>query len=116
MLKAVRLPVKRCFSFTIHWVKMPLFDPDEEPTAAKLFDKIQQNPEQQEQESFQTTLRRLYAEIDSVVKQKINKLPQRIKVAKQHPSYALTVFIKKGSGLFISNLIGDEKKPAEECL
>ncbi len=90
-----------------------IFEPDEEPSASKLFDKIQQNPEQQEQESFQTTLRRLYAEIDPMVKQKISRLPPRIKVAKQYSSYALTVFIKKGSGLFISNLNGDDKKPTE---
>lgn len=90
-----------------------IFEPDEEPTAAKLFEKIQENPENLEQESFQTSMRRMYAEIDASVKQKISKLPSRIKVAKKYNQYALTVFIKKGLGMFIRNVSGESKEPAE---
>ncbi len=90
-----------------------IFDPDEEPTAAKLFEKIQENPDNLEQESFQTSIRRMYADIDQTVKQKISSLPSRIKVAKQYNYYTLTVFIKKGMGLFIRNVLDDTKEPAE---
>lgn len=90
-----------------------IFEPDEEPTAARLFEKIQENPDNLEQESFQTSIRRIYAEIDEGTKQKIGGLPSRIKVAKRYGQYALTVFIKKGIGLFIRNISGDNKEPAE---
>jgi len=48
-----------------------VFDPEEEPTASRLFEKIQQNPETLEQESFQTSIRRMYAEINETTKQRI---------------------------------------------
>ncbi|MBN1367035.1 MAG: DEAD/DEAH box helicase family protein [Dehalococcoidales bacterium] len=90
-----------------------VFDASEEPTASKLFEKVQQNPEEMEQESFQTGLRRMYAEIDAATKQKIAGLPSRIKTAKKYNEYNLTVFIRKGMGLFIRNIAGDSKEPAE---
>ena len=90
-----------------------IFEPDEEPTAAKLFEKIQQNPDNLEQESFQTSIRRIYSEIDEDVKQKIKSLPSRIKVAKKYDKYVLTVFIKKGMGLFIRNMYETDKEPNE---
>jgi len=90
-----------------------VFDPEEEPTASRLFEKIQQNPETLEQESFQTSIRRMYAEIDTATKQRITTLPSRIKVAKKYNQYALTVFIKKGMGLFIRGISGDKQEPAE---
>jgi len=90
-----------------------IFEPDEEPTAAKLFEKIQENPDNLEQESFQTSVRRIYAEIDEDVKQKIKSLPSRIKVAKKYDKYVLTVFIKKGMGLFIRNMHETDKEPNE---
>ncbi len=52
-----------------------VFEPDEEPTAAKLFEKIQENPDNLEQEGFQTGIRRMYAGIDEETKQKISNLP-----------------------------------------
>jgi superfamily II DNA or RNA helicase/HKD family nuclease len=90
-----------------------IFEPDEEPTAAKLFEKIQENPDNLEHESFQTSIRRIYAEIDEDVKQKIKSLPSRIKVAKKYDQYVLTVFIKKGAGLFIRNMHETDKEPNE---
>ncbi len=90
-----------------------VFDPEEEPTASRLFEKIQQNPETLEQESFQTSIRRMYAEIDAATKQRIATLPSRIKVAKKYNQYALTVFIKKGMGLFIRGISEDKQEPAE---
>jgi hypothetical protein len=90
-----------------------IFEPDEEPTAAKLFEKIQENPDNLEQESFQTGVRRMYAGIDEETKQKISTLPSRIKVAKKYYQYGLTVFIKKGLGLFIRSIPSGDKAPAE---
>lgn len=90
-----------------------VFEAGEEPTASRLYEKIQQNPESLEQESFQTSIRKIYAEIDEVTKQRIATLPSRVKVAKKHKQYALTVFIKKGMGLFIRGISGDSKEPAE---
>lgn len=90
-----------------------VFDPEEEPTASKLFEKVQQNPEATERETLQTTIRLMYAEIDEDTKQRIATLPSRVKVAKQYSKYGLTVFIKKGTGLFIRHLSGDEKEPKE---
>ena len=55
----------------------------------------------------------MYAGIDKATKQRIATLPSRIKVAKKYNQYALTVFIKKGMGLFIRGLSADNKEPAE---
>ena len=90
-----------------------IFDPEEEPAASKLFEKVQQNPEATERETLQTTLRRMYAEIDDETKQRIVNLPSRVKVAKKYSEYGLTVFIKKGMGLFIRHVSGDQKEPGE---
>jgi len=90
-----------------------IFEPDEEPTAARLFEKIQENPDNFEEESFQTSVRRMYAGIDEETKQKIRNLPSRIKVAKKYSEYVLTVFIKKGLGLFIRSISGNSNEPEE---
>ena len=90
-----------------------IFDPEEEPTASKLFEKVQQNPEATERETLQTTLRRMYAEVDEETKLRIANLPSRIKTAKKYSEYGLTVFIKKGMGLFIRHISGEKKEPGE---
>jgi len=90
-----------------------IFEPDEEPTAAKLFEKIQENPDNLEEESFQTSVRRMYAGIDEETKQKIRNLPSRIKMAKKYSQYVITVFIKKGPGLFIRSISGNSNEPEE---
>lgn len=90
-----------------------IFAADEEPTAARLFEKIQENPDDREQESFQTSIRRMYADIDEGVKSKISRLPSRVKVAKRYDRYALAVFMKKGLGLFIRSISEDRKEPVD---
>jgi superfamily II DNA or RNA helicase/HKD family nuclease len=90
-----------------------VFEAEEEPTASKLYDKIQKNPESLEKESFQTSIRRMYAEIDAATKQRIAILPSRVKVAKKHDQYSLTVFIKKGMGLFIRGVSDESQEPVE---
>lgn len=84
-----------------------IFDPDEEPTAAKLYKRIMENPEKTEEESFPTKLRRLYSEFSTKhpeVIEKTNSLPRRIKVAKKFAEYSLSVFMRKGLGFYIRGL------------
>lgn len=90
-----------------------IFSPDENPSAAGLFTKLQQNPESLEAESFITTIRRLYYEIKTKhpeIIEKIKKLPARIKVAKKFNENDLLVFIRKGRPLFVRGMINDEKE------
>jgi superfamily II DNA or RNA helicase/HKD family nuclease len=90
-----------------------IFSSGEIPTAACLFTKIQQNPEEAESESFITTIRRLYYDIKikyPEVIEKIKKLPARIKVAKQYKENDLLVFIRKGRPLFVRGMINEEKE------
>lgn len=92
--------------FMIHTIlgeDAKIFDPEEEPTAAGLFKRLSMNPEQLEQESFHTRVRRLYAEIKECyphIYHRIQELPQRIKVAKKYSEDQLFVFIKKGLGFY----------------
>ena len=81
-----------------------IFEPDEEPTAAKLFQKIMANPEAAEEESFQTKIRSAFSKITDTnpeIIEKIKNLPIRVKVAKSNQEYSLSVFIKKGLGFYI---------------
>lgn len=90
-----------------------MFEIDEEPSPSRLFKKIMENPERLEEESFQTKIRQMYADIrisSPDVIEKINELPARIKVIKGYSENNLVVFIKKGLGLFIRSVFGDSKK------
>lgn len=90
-----------------------IFSPDEKPSAAGLFTKLQQNPDTLETESFITTIRRLYYDIKikhPEIIEKIKKLPTRIKVAKKYSENDLLVFIRKGRPLFVRGIINDEKE------
>lgn len=90
-----------------------IFSPEEKPSPAGLFTKLQQNPEAAEAESFITTIRRLYYDIKvkyPEVIEKIKKLPARIKVAKQYNENDLLVFIRKGRPLFVRGMINEEKE------
>jgi len=93
-----------------------IFEPDEEPTASKLFKRIMENPDNLEEESFQTKIRKMYAEISvsspEVIK-RISELPPRVKVAKRFKENNLVVFIQKGLGLFTRGVFGGDNKPEE---
>lgn len=81
-----------------------IFEADEEPTAAKLFQKIMTNPENIDEESFQTKVRLAFDQIvteDPKTAEKVCNLPTRIKVAKNSKDYSLNVFIKKGLGFYV---------------
>jgi superfamily II DNA or RNA helicase/HKD family nuclease len=93
-----------------------VFEPEEEPSASKLFKRITENPEKLEEESFQTKIKKLYADIAATspeVIKKISELPPRIKVAKNYKDNNLVVFIKKGLGLFTRGMSGGVKKPED---
>ncbi len=76
-----------------------IFDIDEEPTPAGLYNRVQQNPEEQEEESFYTKALKAYLTIEKehpeLVKN-LNNYPPRIKVAKGYTESSLLVFFKKG--------------------
>ena len=76
-----------------------IFDIDEEPTPSGLYERIQQNPDNLEQESFYTKMLSRYLQIKKENPELIEALknyPPRIKVAKKSDANELLVFIKKG--------------------
>jgi len=93
-----------------------IFEPEEEPSPSQLFKRIMENPDNMEEESFQTKIRQLYADITvsspEVIK-RIGELPPRIKVAKKFHDNNLVVFIKKGLGLFTRGILSNDKKPED---
>ncbi|MBE7548276.1 MAG: DEAD/DEAH box helicase family protein [Planctomycetia bacterium] len=76
-----------------------IFDIDEEPTPAGLYERIRQNPDNIEQESFYTRVLAIYSEIKKENHGLIDDLknyPLRVKVAKKADENELLVFFKKG--------------------
>lgn len=76
-----------------------IFDIDETPTAAGLFKRVIQNPDEAEEESFYTKVLKKYLAIKKDEPELIEKLqdfPVRVKVAKQGDENELLVFFKKG--------------------
>ena len=76
-----------------------IFDVDEEPTPAGLYNRIQQNPDKQDEESFYNQVLRKYLQIkkeNPALIEKLKNFPPRIKVAKAFTENELLVFYKKG--------------------
>ena len=93
-----------------------IFEIDEEPTPSRLFQKIMENPDEMEGESFQTKVRQMYAAIvkeSPEVIERINELPSRVKVAKGFKDDNLVVYIKKGIGLFARGFVNGSDKPED---
>ena len=89
-----------------------IFDIDEEPTPAGLFERIQQNPDELEGESFYTKVLKKFLEIKKENPRLIEELknyPPRIKVAKKFNENELLVFLKKGR-LYIYGIKYDGNK------
>lgn len=83
-----------------------IFDIDEEPTPAGLYQRIQQNPDDQEGESFYTKALKEFIRIKEENPELIENLknyPPRIKVAKEFAENELLVFYKKGR-LYVSGV------------
>jgi len=90
-----------------------IFEVDEEPTAANLYKKITQNPEEQQEETYQTKIRRLYFDIAHQypeVINRINELPPRVKTAKEAQQSDIIVFIRKGLGFFVRGIINQNNE------
>jgi HKD family nuclease len=80
-----------------------IFNTDEEPTAAGLFEKLRQNPDTLESESFLTQAKREWAEIRRQYPQvvaKIEKLPSRVKTVETKASAGTYLFARRGMTLF----------------
>jgi len=81
-----------------------IFAPDETPSPAELFNRITRNPEEEEEESLLTRVRRWYFEIKQRYPDLVAGLddfPPRIKTAKPADQNELVVFRRKGLQLFI---------------
>lgn len=76
-----------------------IFDIDEEPTPSGLYERIQQNPDKLEEESFYTKALKKFLEIkkeNPELIESLNNYPPRVKVAKKFSENELLVFFKKG--------------------
>lgn len=91
-----------------------IFEEDEEPTPAGLFNKINDNPEEEGEENISTNIRNRYHDIEinhpEVIK-KISSLPGRVKTGKDFKENQVCVLRRKGLSLFthISQQILDGK-------
>jgi len=93
-----------------------IFDVAEEPTPAGLYKRIQQNPDELEEESFYNKALRELIRIKKEHPEILNNLenyPPRVKVAKQFTENELLVFFKKGR-MYVSSLPYTEDKPTPE--
>lgn len=90
-----------------------IFDIDEEPTPAGLYEKVQQNPDKLEEESFYTKALNIYEKIkkeDPGLIEALKKYPPRIKVAKKYSENELLVFLRKGRLYVYSVKYGEDEK------
>ena len=80
-----------------------MFDADEEPTAAGLFSKVNENPDNEGEESTSTRVRNKYYEIHEnhpEVSKRIVELPIRVKSGKTFTENQVCVLRRKGLSLF----------------
>ncbi|PIW89986.1 MAG: helicase, partial [Nitrospirae bacterium CG_4_8_14_3_um_filter_44_28] len=89
-----------------------IFDIDEEPTPSGLYERIRQNPDNLEKESFYTRALSKYLQIKKENPELIEDLknyPPRIKAAKKSDENELLVFLKKGR-MYIHGVKYDAEK------
>lgn len=89
-----------------------IFDIDEEPTPSGLYQRVQQNPDKQEEESFYTKALKKFLKIKKENPELIENLkdyPPRVKVAKKYNENELLVFFKKGR-MYVSGARTDAEK------
>jgi len=90
-----------------------IFDPSEEPEPSKLYKRLNEYKEDEE-ESFFTKVRDELKQIEEnypEVIRKIQNMPQRVKTAKQSDKNELMVFIRKGKDLFVGYKDYAERQP-----
>ncbi|MEA1965539.1 MAG: helicase, partial [Candidatus Aerophobetes bacterium] len=91
-----------------------IFDIDEEPTPSGLFNRIQQNPDEQEEGSFYTKALKIFLKLkkeNPELSVFLKKYPPRIKTAKKYSENELLVFIRKGRLYIYSANSKGENKP-----
>ena len=101
-----------------------IFDPDEEPSPAKLFSKLQTNPYELEPESLYSKLKNLMHTWQDQYPEKVdalNNMPIRVKTAKSYSSDSLVMCFRKGKLFCVSQDFKDENNhylplPFEEVL
>ncbi|RMH93451.1 MAG: helicase [Calditrichaeota bacterium] len=84
-----------------------IFAPDETPTPAELFKRINRNPEDEEEESLLTTIRKAFFTIQKqhpALAAHLGDFPARVKTAKASEQNELFVFRRKGLQLFIHSV------------
>jgi superfamily II DNA or RNA helicase len=84
-----------------------IFDIDEEPTAARLYEKLIQNPDNADEASFYTRVLLCFNEIkknNPEIISNLKNIPRRIKVIKSANDHAMYVFFKKNR-LFVKSVI-----------
>jgi len=84
-----------------------IFAIDETPTPSELFKRVNTNPEDEQEQSTLTHVRRLYFDIQSKYPKLIERIkdfPARVKTAKAFKDNQLLVFRRKGLGLFIQSV------------
>lgn len=84
-----------------------IFDPEEEPTASGLFDRINEDPEEDGEVNLLTEIRNRYEAIKENypdVIERIKKFPHRVKTAKKFDSEEVNTLRKKGLALFAQQL------------
>lgn len=89
-----------------------IFDIDEEPTPAGLFNRVQQKPDELEGESFYTKALNEFLKLQKENPELIENLknyPPRIKVAKKYNENELLIFFKKGR-LYVNGALTDKEK------
>ena len=83
-----------------------IFDPEEEPSPAKLFAKIQTNPDKLEPESLYTKLKKKMRNWEQLYPERVKALedmPLRLKTSKPYDYNSLNVFIFKGRLFCVSS-------------
>jgi len=96
-----------------------IFDPNEEPTPAMLFNKVNENPDSDGEQSIGTQIRNKYNEIKQTypeIIKKISDLPARVKSGKPFTQNQVCVLRRKGLSLF-THFVADsnaEKPQIEE--
>ena len=91
-----------------------IFDVDEQPSPAKLYHKIQTNPDKLEEESFYTKIYKKFQEIKEKNPELISKLdsfPSRVKVARKSNENELLVFFRKGRLYNKRIVLNNKEKP-----
>ena len=97
-----------------------IFEADEKPTAAELFKRVNQNPEEDSEQNLFTRIRQEFSKIkdnNPDIIERVSKLPARVKTAKVFHRNHLLVYRRKGLGFFIQSVMDTTKeKPVVESL